>query len=63
VLKPFDIVSIFSLPGYEKQKTVKVEGEVVYLGYYTIQKKNEKYLILLPAGGLNRLGRCRRCKP
>jgi protein involved in polysaccharide export with SLBB domain len=53
VLKPFDIVSIFSLPGYEIQKTVKVEGEVIYPGEYAIQKKNEKISdILMRAGGL-----------
>ncbi|MDB5002294.1 MAG: colonic acid export protein Wza [Mucilaginibacter sp.] len=53
VLKPFDIVSIFSLPGYETQKTVRVEGEVIYPGEYTIQKKNEKISdILIRAGGL-----------
>jgi protein involved in polysaccharide export with SLBB domain len=52
-LKPFDMVSVYSLPGYETQKTVKVEGEVVYPGYYTIQKKNEKISDLIArAGGL-----------
>jgi len=52
-LKPFDIVSIYSLPGFEVQKTVKVEGEVVYPGYYTIQKKDEKISdIVARAGGL-----------
>ncbi|SHN13244.1 SLBB domain-containing protein [Mucilaginibacter sp. OK098] len=52
-LKPFDIVSVYSLPGYETQKTVKVEGEVIYPGYYTIQKKNEKISdIITRAGGL-----------
>lgn len=52
-LKPFDIVSIYSLPGYETQKLVKVEGEVIYPGYYAIQKKNEKISDLLErAGGL-----------
>jgi protein involved in polysaccharide export with SLBB domain len=53
VLKPFDIVSIYSLPGYEKQKVVKVEGEVLYPGNYTIQKKNEKISDLVKrAGGI-----------
>lgn len=54
ILKPFDIVSIYSLPGYETQKTVKVEGEVLYPGYYAIQKKNEKISdILARAGGIS----------
>jgi len=53
VLKPFDMVSIYSLPGYEIQKTVKVEGEVIYPGYYTIKNKNEKISdIIVRAGGL-----------
>jgi protein involved in polysaccharide export with SLBB domain len=52
-LKPFDIVSVYSLPGYEVQKTVKVEGEVIYPGNYTILKKNEKISdIIERAGGL-----------
>jgi protein involved in polysaccharide export with SLBB domain len=53
VLTPFDIVSIYSLPGYEKQKTVKVEGEVLYPGSYTIKTKDEKISDLIArAGGL-----------
>lgn len=53
VLQPYDIVSIYTLPGYEIQKTVKVEGEVLYPGNYTIQKKNEKISdIIQRAGGL-----------
>lgn len=42
VLQPYDIVSVYGLPGYEKQRVVKVEGEVLYPGYYTLQNKNEK---------------------
>jgi protein involved in polysaccharide export with SLBB domain len=54
-LLPYDIVSVYSLPGYETQKTVKVEGEVLYPGYYTIQKKNEKISdIITRAGGLTK---------
>ncbi len=53
ILKPFDIVSVYSLPGYETQQTVKVEGEVIYPGYYTIKKKNERISdIILRTGGL-----------
>ncbi|RCH55902.1 capsule biosynthesis protein [Mucilaginibacter hurinus] len=52
-LRPYDIVSVYSLPGYETQRTVKVEGEVLYPGYYTIQRKNEKISdVLARAGGL-----------
>jgi protein involved in polysaccharide export with SLBB domain len=53
VLKPFDIVSVYNLPGFEKQRTVKVEGEVLYPGSYTIQTKDEKISdVVRRAGGL-----------
>lgn len=52
-LRPYDIVSVYTLPGYEPQRTVKVEGEVIYPGYYAIQKKNERISdIIARAGGL-----------
>ncbi len=52
-LKPFDIVSIYTEPGYQKQQTIKIEGEVLYPGYYTIQTKNERISdIIKQAGGL-----------
>ncbi|AYL95131.1 SLBB domain-containing protein [Mucilaginibacter celer] len=53
-LKPFDVVSVYTLPGFEVQKTIKVEGEVLYPGYYTIRKKNETISdIITRAGGLS----------
>ncbi len=52
-LKPFDIVSVYSLPGYERQKTIRIEGEVIFPGNYTIEKKNEKISdVIRRAGGL-----------
>jgi len=52
-LKPYDIVSVYSLPGYEKQRSVKVIGEVLYPGYYTIRNKSTKISdIIKEAGGL-----------
>lgn len=50
-LRPFDIVSVYSLPGYETQKVVKVEGEVIFPGNYTIEKKNEKISDLIKRAG------------
>jgi len=53
LLQPFDEVSVYGLPGFEKQKTVKIEGEVLYPGNYTISTKNEKISSLVKrAGGL-----------
>lgn len=52
-LHPYDIVSIYSVPGYEKQKTIVIEGEVQYPGPYTLQNKNEKISdVIKRAGGL-----------
>ena len=53
-LKPYDIIVVHGLPGYEKQKSVKVEGEVLYPGYYAIENKTEKVSDLIKrAGGLS----------
>jgi len=55
-LKPFDIVSIRSSESYQVQRQVKVEGEVLYPGTYTITKKDERISdIIKRAGGLSPL--------
>jgi protein involved in polysaccharide export with SLBB domain len=55
-LLPFDIVSVRSSMGYEIQRQVKVEGEVLYPGMYTISNKNERVSDLVKrAGGLTAL--------
>ena len=55
-LLPFDIVSVRSSMGYEIQRQVKVEGEVLYPGMYTISNKNERISDLVKrAGGLTAL--------
>lgn len=56
VLQPFDIVSIRSSEGFQIQKQVKIEGEVLYPGIYTIIRKDEKISDLIKrAGGLTPL--------
>ncbi len=53
ILKPFDIVSIRSSEGYQIQKQVKIEGEVLYPGTYTITTKKERISdVIKRAGGL-----------
>ncbi|MBM3400816.1 MAG: capsule biosynthesis protein [Bacteroidetes bacterium] len=55
-LQPFDIVSVRSSIGYEIQRQVKIEGEVLYPGMYTISNKNERISDLVNrAGGLTAL--------
>jgi protein involved in polysaccharide export with SLBB domain len=52
-IKPFDIISVRSSDNYEIQKQVKIEGEVLYPGMYTITSKNYRISDLLKrAGGL-----------
>lgn len=55
-LQPFDIVSIRSSEGYQIQQQVKIEGEVLYPGIYTITRKDERISDLITrAGGLTAL--------
>lgn len=56
ILQPFDIVSIRSAEGYLVQQQVRVEGEVLYPGIYTITNKNERISdVIRRAGGLTAL--------
>ena len=56
ILQPFDIVTIRNETGYEVQRQVRVEGEVLYPGTYTITSKDERISdIVQRAGGLTAL--------
>ena len=56
VLMPFDKVVVRTATGYESQKTVHVEGEVLYPGEYTITRKDERISdIIKRAGGFTPL--------
>lgn len=53
ILEPFDIVTVRSAEGYSVQRQVKLEGEVLYPGPYTINRKDERISdIIARAGGL-----------
>jgi protein involved in polysaccharide export with SLBB domain len=55
-LQPFDIVSVRNSAGYEVQRQVRVEGEVLYPGTYTITRKDERISDLIKrVGGLTDL--------
>ncbi len=41
-LKPYDQVFVRTLPGYEVQKTIRIEGEVVSPGEYALSRKDER---------------------
>lgn len=56
-LKPFDIITVFALPGYVQQKTVKIEGEVLFPGSYSIMRNNERISdVIFRSGGLTANG-------
>lgn len=56
VLMPFDRVVVRTSTGYETQKTVRIVGEVLYPGLYTINRKDERISDLIKrAGGLTPL--------
>ncbi len=52
-LKPFDIVFVRKAPNYEEQKTIVLEGEVMYPGRYAILNNAERISdVIQRAGGL-----------
>lgn len=52
-LKPFDYIYVRQAPSYKEQRTVSLQGEVVYPGSYSIRSKTERVSDLLTrAGGL-----------
>jgi protein involved in polysaccharide export with SLBB domain len=55
-LKPWDIVNVRTKPGYKSQVRVRIDGEVLYPGYYILASKDEKVSSLLSrSGGLTHL--------
>jgi protein involved in polysaccharide export with SLBB domain len=57
VLKPFDVIAVRSSEGYQVQRQVTLEGEVLYPGMYTITRKDERISDLIKrAGGLTPSG-------
>lgn len=56
-LRPFDIVTIFSVPGYRPQIQVEVNGEVMFPGKYVLSKGNERISdVLKRTGGITAIG-------
>ena len=56
-LQPFDVVAVRSAEGYQIQRQVTLEGEVLYPGTYTVVRKDERISDLITrAGGLTPTG-------
>jgi len=52
-LQPYDVISILGDAGFRTQRQVKIEGEVLYPGFYTIAREDERISdIIKRAGGL-----------
>ena len=53
ILKPFDLVSIKASALFRTQRTVKIEGEVLFPGIYSLETEEDKLTdVLQRAGGL-----------
>lgn len=50
-LQPYDHVYVHKSPGYVEQKTVTIDGEVMFAGNYTIEKRNARLSDLVQAAG------------
>ena len=56
-LMPFDEVYVRKSPGFSKQQNVVVDGEVMFSGTYTLQRKNTRLSdVIKAAGGINDRG-------
>lgn len=57
VLKPFDLVLVKTSPFKQTQKVIKIEGEVLYPGFYALETNEDKISdVLKRAGGLTQYG-------
>lgn len=53
-LEPFDEINVRFSPGYQKQQTVRINGEALFTGAYALTKKNERLSDLVAkAGGVS----------
>ena len=50
-LAPFDVVEVRRSPGYQPQRQVVLDGEVVFTGNYTLIRKNERLSDLVKRAG------------
>ena len=51
LLEPFDIVQVRRSPTYQDPITVSIDGEVVFRGFYTMERKNMRLSDLVKAAG------------
>ena len=51
LLQPYDIVTVYSIPGYSAQQMITLEGEVQFPGKYAISSKTEKISDVIKRSG------------
>ena len=52
-LRPYDVVQVRSSPGYETQKFVSMQGELLFTGQFVLERRNERVTDLIKrAGGI-----------
>ena len=51
VLEPYDIVQVRRSPGFQKPRTITVEGEVLFGGSFTLSFKNQRLSDAIKAAG------------
>lgn len=51
LLQPFDIVTVYSIPGYAPQRNILVEGEVRYPGQYSLSSQKDRVSDLIGRSG------------
>lgn len=56
-LQPFDIVTVYALPGYGPQRNVLIEGEVSFPGQYSLASQKDRISdVVKRSGGVSQYG-------
>ena len=50
-LQPYDVVTVHRSPGYQIQREVSIDGEVLFRGSYTMTHKNQRISEIVKAAG------------
>ena len=51
ILQPFDEVYVRTSPGYVEQSNIRIEGEVLYPGEYTLSRKDQRLSDMIASAG------------
>lgn len=51
VLQPFDVINVRLAKGYQRQRSVRIEGEILYPGQYILTRKDERVSDLIKRAG------------